>query len=77
VRLGIHDAERAVGKAVLAMRIGPAWFDSKLYDVLVGLGFLQQRPSSWSVPDEIASLPWGHSPVPAPDPDRPIGLEGN
>jgi hypothetical protein len=72
----INDLHRAVGMATLALRIGPARADSKLYDALVALGVLQERPCSHPLSDVIAHLPWGPGPVPAPEPTPPSGIEG-
>ncbi len=74
--IDIHDAERAVGKVVLALGIGPARVDSMFYRTLLLLGVLQRLPSSWPVANEIASLPWGAGAVSAPSPKRFKGIDG-
>ncbi len=76
MKLDINDVERAVGKAALALRVGPADVESKLYDGLAAVGVLERKPASWPVADEIAALPWGAGAVSAPDPKPQSGIEG-
>ena len=72
----INDVERAIGKAALLFRIGPTQADSKLYRPLIRMGVLQRAPVDWPVADEIATLPWGHEAVAAPEPEPPMGIDG-
>ncbi len=70
------DFERAVGMGVLALKVGPARRESKIYDGLVRLGVLQKPLSSWPVEGVLKTLPWGSGSVEYPEPKTPEGIDG-
>lgn len=71
------DFERAVGMGALALKVGPARRDSKIYDGLVRLGVLQKPLSSWPVEGVLNKLPWGSGSVEYPEPKLRKALMGH